>query len=176
LRKFEPRHRSEGASGKHQHDKGGGANQESVADIIDSALKILTDVEDSGDVRVIQTALRELRYAFKLFAPYAQVRKVTIFGSARTLPTRIEYQQAMEFGRKITAAGFMVITGAGGGIGVEHCAVTDDRVRCAVEYNCVRWGSHDLPPQAGLCVYERGPGLLAAARAYDDVEPPIERS
>jgi uncharacterized protein (TIGR00730 family) len=96
--------------------KGGGFNQESVADIIESALKILTDVEDSGDVRVIQTAIRELRYAFRLFAPYASVRKVTIFGSARTQSTKLEYQQALEFGRKITAAGFMVITGAGGGI------------------------------------------------------------
>ena len=62
---------------------------------------------------------------------------------------------------------------AGGGIGLEPCAVTDDGVRCALEYNCLRWGSHDLPPQAGLGVYERGPdGLLAAVRAYDDVEPP----
>ena len=52
--------------------KGGGFNEESVADIIENALKLLTDVQDSGDVRVIQTALRELRYAFKLFAPYAQ--------------------------------------------------------------------------------------------------------
>ena len=49
----------------------------------------------------------------------------------------------------------------GGGIGLQQCAVTDDGVRCAVEYNCVRWGSHDLPPQAGIGVYERGPdGLL----------------
>jgi hypothetical protein len=64
---------------------------------------------------------------------------------------------------------------AGGGIGLEHCAVTDDGVRCALEYNCVRWGSHDLPPQAGIGVYERGPdGLLAAARIYDDVEAPAE--
>jgi hypothetical protein len=62
---------------------------------------------------------------------------------------------------------------AGGGIALRHCAVTDDGVRCAVEYNCVRWGGHDLPPQAGLGVYERGPdGLLAAARVYDDIEPP----
>jgi limonene-1,2-epoxide hydrolase len=62
---------------------------------------------------------------------------------------------------------------AGGGIELEHCVVTDDGVRCALEYNCVRWGSHDLPPQAGLGVYERGPdGLLAAARVYDDIEPP----
>src|SRR3954468_24004172 len=96
--------------------KGGGFNQESVADIIESALKILTDIEDSGDVKVISTALRELRYAFRLFAPYAQTRKVTIFGSARTQPTKLEYQQAAEFGKKIADAGFMVITGAGGGI------------------------------------------------------------
>ena len=96
--------------------KGGGFNQENVADIIENALKLLADVEDTGDVRVIQTALRELRYAFKLFAPFAHVRKVAIFGSARTLPNKVEYQQAVEFGRKITQAGFMVITGAGGGI------------------------------------------------------------
>jgi uncharacterized protein (TIGR00730 family) len=96
--------------------KGGGFNEESVSDIIENALKLLADVEDSGDVRVIQTALRELRYAFKLFAPYSHQRKVTIFGSARTQSTRMEYQQAVEFGRKIAAAGYMVITGAGPGI------------------------------------------------------------
>jgi ketosteroid isomerase-like protein len=63
---------------------------------------------------------------------------------------------------------------AGGGIGLQHCAVTDDGVRCAVEYNCVRWGSHDLPPQAGIGVYERRPdGLLAAVRVYDDVQAPV---
>jgi uncharacterized protein (TIGR00730 family) len=96
--------------------KGGGYNQESVADIIESALKILTDIKDSGDVKVIQTALRELRYAFRLFAPYAETRKVTIFGSARMQSTKQEYQQAVELGKKIAEAGFMVITGAGGGI------------------------------------------------------------
>jgi uncharacterized protein (TIGR00730 family) len=96
--------------------KGGGFNEDSVADIVESALKLLTDVKDSGDVRVIKTAIRELRYAFRLFAPYSDSRKVTIFGSARTQPTRTEYQQAVEFGKKIADAGFMVITGAGGGI------------------------------------------------------------
>ena len=96
--------------------KGGGANEAEVADIIENALKLLTDVQHSGDVRVIQTTLRELRYAFRLFAPYADKRKVTIFGSARTLPSKAEYQQAAEFGKKISEAGFMVITGAGGGI------------------------------------------------------------
>ena len=53
--------------------------------------------------------------------------------------------------------------------------MTDDGVRCALEFNFVRWGSHDLTPQAGIGIYERGPdGLLAAARVYDDVEPPVE--
>jgi ketosteroid isomerase-like protein len=62
---------------------------------------------------------------------------------------------------------------AGGGIGLQNCAVTDDGVRCVLEYNCVRWGDYELPPQAGLGVYERGPdGLLAAVRVYDDVEAP----
>jgi hypothetical protein len=62
---------------------------------------------------------------------------------------------------------------AGGGVALEHCTVTDDGTRCALEYNCVRWGSHDIAPQAGIGVYERGPdGLLAAVRVYDDIEVP----
>jgi hypothetical protein len=60
-----------------------------------------------------------------------------------------------------------------GGIALEHCTLTDDGVRCAIEYNCARWGDTEIPPQAGVAVYERGgSGLLAAARIYDDVEPP----
>ncbi len=96
--------------------KGGGHNPDLVADIIENALKLLTDVTVRGDTRVIQTAVRELRYAFKLFEPHAGVRKVTIFGSARTAPTKQEYQQAVDFARKIADAGWMVITGAGPGI------------------------------------------------------------
>src|SRR5580693_7051909 len=96
--------------------KGGGYNEGDVADIIENALKMLVDIKDSGDVRIIKIALRELRYAFRLFAPFAGKRKVTIFGSARTQPDKLEYQQAVEFGRKIVEAGFMVITGAGSGI------------------------------------------------------------
>jgi hypothetical protein len=66
---------------------------------------------------------------------------------------------------------------AGGGIGLDHCRVTDDGVRCALEYNCVRWGSHRLEPQAGIAVFERAPdGLLHAVRVYDDVDPPVDPS
>ena len=59
--------------------KGGGHNESEVADIIENALKMLGDVKDTGDVRVIQTAVRELRYAFRIFAPYAHKRKVWPF-------------------------------------------------------------------------------------------------
>lgn len=66
---------------------------------------------------------------------------------------------------------------AGGGIALQACAVTDDGVRCALEYTCARWGSHDLPPQAGIAVCERGPdGLLAAVRGYDDIAAPAAGS
>jgi len=96
--------------------KGGGHNPELVADIVEQALRLLKDVEGRGDVKVIQTAVRELRYAFKLFAPWASTRKVTVFGSARTAPSKQEYQQAVDFSRRIADSGWMVITGAGPGI------------------------------------------------------------
>jgi hypothetical protein len=64
----------------------------------------------------------------------------------------------------------------GGGIPLEHCAVTDDGRACALEYNVVAWGRTTLPPQAGLAVYVRGDsGRLAAARIYDDADPPLTR-
>jgi hypothetical protein len=62
----------------------------------------------------------------------------------------------------------------GGGIPLEHCALIDDGRACALEYNVVRWGKTELPPEAGVAVYVRGEGgRLAAARIYDDVNPPL---
>jgi len=62
----------------------------------------------------------------------------------------------------------------GGGIPLEHCAIIDDGRACALEYNVVRWGASELAPQAGVAVYVRGDGgRLAAARIYDDVDPPL---
>jgi limonene-1,2-epoxide hydrolase len=69
---------------------------------------------------------------------------------------------------------FTTCFSAGGGIELAVCAVTDDGVSCAVEYNCERWGDQQLPPQAGIGIYQRGgDGLLAAVRNYDDVEAPV---
>jgi ketosteroid isomerase-like protein len=62
----------------------------------------------------------------------------------------------------------------GGGIPLEHCAIVDDGDACALEYNVVRWGRTEMAPEAGVAVYVRGAsGRLAAARIYDDVDPPI---
>jgi hypothetical protein len=64
----------------------------------------------------------------------------------------------------------------GGGVLLEHCAVIDDGRSCALEYNVVRWGQTELPPEAGVAVYVRGgSGRLAAARIYDDVDPPVRQ-
>jgi hypothetical protein len=61
-----------------------------------------------------------------------------------------------------------------GGIELEPCAAIDDGRACALEYNVVRWGNAELPPEAGMTVYVRGrDGKLAAARIYDDVAPPL---
>ena len=62
----------------------------------------------------------------------------------------------------------------GGGIPLEHCTSTDDGRACALEYNVVRWGRTELPPEAGVGIYVRGDGgKLAAARIYDDSDPPL---
>lgn len=87
-----------------------------VGEIVANALKLLRDQTNRGDVKLIDKSFKELRYALKIFAPYRDVRKVSIFGSARTSETAPEYAQAAEFGRSMAQAGWMVITGAGGGI------------------------------------------------------------
>ena len=87
-----------------------------VGEIVASALKLLRDQTNRGDIKLVDKSLKELRYAMKVFAPYRDVRKVSIFGSARTLESHDDYRQAADFARKMASAGWMVITGAGGGI------------------------------------------------------------
>ncbi len=62
-----------------------------------------------------------------------------------------------------------------GPLPLEHARTVDDGVACALEYTVVRWGRTELPPQAGVAVYERNAsGLIRATRIYDDVDPPRE--
>ena len=78
--------------------------------------RLAADGADRGDLTVLNTALRELRYAFKVFAPYSGIRKVSMFGSARTPEGHPQYLQAKKVAELVQAAGWMVITGAGDGI------------------------------------------------------------
>jgi hypothetical protein len=81
--------------------------------------------------------------------------------------------QYVHEGRDGLRAFYELLFSNGGGIPLEHCALIDDKHACAMEYNVVRWGETELPPQAGVAVYVRGEtGKLAAARIYDDVNPP----
>jgi uncharacterized protein (TIGR00730 family) len=87
-----------------------------VQQMRETADKLLRDHATRGDVKLLNTALKELRYAFKIFSAYRNLRKVTVFGSARLPSSHPAYRQAVLFGEKIAAAGFMVITGAASGI------------------------------------------------------------
>jgi uncharacterized protein (TIGR00730 family) len=89
---------------------------ELVEELIVTALKMGRDKMGTGDLKLMNRSLKEMRYAAKVFAPYRDVRKVVIFGSARTAPTEPDAQMAEEFGRQMVANNFMVITGGGDGI------------------------------------------------------------
>ena len=97
-------------------DWGAEKSPELIEELITTALKMARDKMGTGDLKLMNRALKELRYAAKVFAPYRDVRKVTIFGSARTAPSEPEAQLAQEFGRQMVANKFMVITGGGDGI------------------------------------------------------------
>jgi hypothetical protein len=91
-----------------------------IADLIEmikqSADKLESDQTSRGDLKILSRTLRELRYAFKVFAPFRSKRKVTIFGSARTTSDHPAYQQAVELGRRMAQQNWLVVTGAASGI------------------------------------------------------------
>jgi hypothetical protein len=106
---------------------------------------------EAGDVDVLVST----------FTPDGYVREAVGAPEVHRGPDAIRSYYATQFG-------------AAGGEGFRCCRVTDDGVRCAVEYTCDSWGQRPIPPQAGIAVYERDPGgLLAAVRLYDDIEAPV---
>ncbi|HIK29101.1 MAG: TIGR00730 family Rossman fold protein [Oscillatoriaceae bacterium SKW80] len=68
------------------------------------------------DWKILSACLEDMERAFRIFYPYRHIRKITVFGSARICPNTPEYNLAVEFARRVAELGFMVITGAGGGI------------------------------------------------------------
>ena len=91
-------------------------NEDLLGRIKESTDKLARDGSSRGDLKLISRTMRELRYAFKVFAPYRNRRKVSIFGSARTPPEAGAYKQAVEYGRRMAEEDWLVVTGAASGI------------------------------------------------------------
>jgi uncharacterized protein (TIGR00730 family) len=87
-----------------------------VRDLMQTALKLIPDGRDTGELKLITNSVKELRYAYRVFGKYREPHKVTIFGSARTPETHPDYHACVDFSRLMAAAGWMIITGAGMGI------------------------------------------------------------
>jgi uncharacterized protein (TIGR00730 family) len=85
-------------------------------ELLVSTVRMAREDVTRGDRKLVNAALKELRYSFQVFARYRDVRKCSIFGSARTKPDHPAYQVAHEFAADMAAANWMIITGAGPGI------------------------------------------------------------
>ncbi|ALC17904.1 DNA-binding protein [Desulfuromonas soudanensis] len=87
-----------------------------VREMIISALKAGHESDYLADLKLMRTTMKEMRYTNKVFGPFRNRKKVTIFGSARTAPSEAIYQKCLVFARELADRGYMVITGGGGGI------------------------------------------------------------
>ena len=120
-----------------------------VREMIIASLKAGQEADESADLKLMNTTLKEMRFTSKVFYPYRNVRKVTVFGSARTQPGDPVYEMAKPFGEKLAEAGYMVITGGGEGImhaanegaGSEHSFGVNIRLPFEQKPNCVIEGN-----------------------------------
>jgi hypothetical protein len=87
-----------------------------LREILTTAVKLGIESHDRGDLKLVNNALKELRYSFKVFFPYRDVKKVIIFGSARSPDTSPEYIMADKFSKKMSEKGYMIVTGGGPGV------------------------------------------------------------
>ncbi len=95
-------------------------NSDILRQMFTAVAKAGLESSDTGEMKLLNRNIKELRYAFRVFSEYRDVRKVVIFGSSRTAENQAEYQMAEEFAQKMAQKNFMVITGAGNGI-MEAC-------------------------------------------------------
>ena len=103
-------------------------NRDQLFEILSSVVRLAQDGAERLNLKITNAALKEMRSAFKVFAPYQNTPKVTIFGSARTLPDDPLYAQTRDLAAALASRGWMVVTGAGPGImaagaegaGLEH--------------------------------------------------------
>jgi uncharacterized protein (TIGR00730 family) len=87
-----------------------------LREILTTTVKLGKESGDRADLKLVNDALKELRYSFKIFSPYRSVKKVIIFGSARSKKSSAEYKMAELFAQKITKKGYMIVTGGGSGV------------------------------------------------------------
>src|SRR5215469_9227937 len=96
--------------------------------MLETVMRLATSGTERLDLKIANAALKEMAEAFALFAPYRHVRKITMFGSARTMPSDPLYAQARDLARLLAQNGWSTVTGAGPGImaaglegaGLEH--------------------------------------------------------
>ena len=92
------------------------ANRDQLMEILETVVRLAADGTDRLDLKIANAALKEMCEGFEVFAPYRHVPKLTMFGSARTLPTDPLYAQARDLARVLSAHGWSTVTGAGPGI------------------------------------------------------------
>src|SRR5438270_247973 len=105
---------------------GARVDRDQLLEILTSVALLADDETDRLNLKITNSALREMRLAFKVFEAYRDIPKVTMFGSARTLPDDPLYAQARNLAAVLADEGWMVVTGAGPGImaaGVEGAGV-----------------------------------------------------
>src|SRR5215472_6717796 len=94
----------------------GRANEQLIGEMLRTVLKVAQEDASRGDLKILNRTLKELRQAFKIFALYSSVRKVSIFGSTRVDESDPYYSVAKDLGQRLVEKGFMIITGAGPGV------------------------------------------------------------
>ena len=87
-----------------------------VRELILAALKAGQENDEKTDLKLMNTSLKEMRFTAKIFGPYRHIRKVSVFGSARTASETQAFRMARDLGRQLADRGYMVITGGGPGI------------------------------------------------------------
>ena len=97
-------------------EQSGSGNATLIAEMVRTIVKLAGDETSRGDLKILNRTLKELRHAFKVFAPYKSVRKVSIFGSTHIRETDPYYHLAKQLAQRLVQERFMVITGAGPGI------------------------------------------------------------
>jgi uncharacterized protein (TIGR00730 family) len=131
---------------------GAGNNTDLVQEMVTTAVRLVRDHAERGEMKLVNAALKEFAYSFKVFQKWRNFRKISIFGSARTTPDEPVYDYTRRFAKALAEANWMVITGAGPGImaaghegaGAEHSFGASIRLPLESEPNIFIQGNTKL--------------------------------